>query len=151
MADEKPSRPPVDLSKFGRADSPGPSGLTATWVQSLGLPGATRDELSDAVFYTRLIRLAAEAMWLAADHMGDTDIHISTNDLTEALSAINKWLNATDDGELRKTLLPYVFTVIRPISLITPPAPEALTAITTALSILNTHGLILATTNGMNT
>jgi hypothetical protein len=100
------------------------------------------DELGDALHQTRMIRFGLEAAWTAIDALPD-DMD-ATEDVRNALRTIADWLDKTEAGELRDMLTARAYTVIRPVSLTTPPTPEAMTAITAAISVLATHGLVIS-------
>jgi hypothetical protein len=99
-------------------------------------------DLGDALHHTRMIRFGLEAAWTAIDALPD-DID-ATGDVRDALRTINGWLEKTEAGALRDMLTPRAYAVIRPVSLTTPPSPEAMTAITAAISVLATHELVIS-------
>ena len=100
------------------------------------------DDLGDALHQTRMIRFGLEAAWSAIDALPDE--MDPTEDVRAALRTIADWLDKTEAGELRDMLTPPAYAVIRPVSLTAPPSPEDMAAITAAISVLSTHGLVIS-------
>ena len=100
------------------------------------------DELGDALHQTRMIRFGLEAAWTAIDALPDEMDPAS--DVRAALRTISDWLDKTEAGELHDMLTARAYTIIRPVSLTTPPTPEDMAAITAAISVLATHGLVIS-------
>jgi hypothetical protein len=103
---------------------------------------ALADELGDALHQTRMIRFGLEAAWSAIDALPDE--MDPTEDVRDALRTIAGWLDKAEAGELRDMLTARAHAVIRPVSLTTPPSPEDMAAITAAISVLSTHGLVIS-------
>jgi hypothetical protein len=105
----------------------------------------TRDpaeELGSALNMTRMIRFGLEAMWSAADQLPD-DMQ-APDDVRTALWTINDWLQQAEAGKLRDRLTARAYAIIRPVSLLDPPPPEDMMAITAAITVLNKHGLVIS-------
>jgi hypothetical protein len=99
------------------------------------------DELGDALHQTRMIRFGLEAAWSAIDALPDE--MAPTDDVRTALRTIADWLGQAEAGELHGMLTARAYTVIRPVSLLNPPPAEDMAAITTAITVLSTHGLVI--------
>jgi hypothetical protein len=99
-------------------------------------------ELGNALNMTRMIRFGLEAAWFAIDALPD-DMDV-TDDVRTALRTINDWLEQAEAGELRDLLTARAYAVIRPVSLLDPPPPENMSAITAAITVLNKHGLVIS-------
>src|SRR6266576_3191657 len=100
------------------------------------------DELGMALRFTRMIRLALEAMWSAVDCLPGSVT--PGPGVRPALVAISQWLDEVEEGELRDSLLARNYSVIRPVSLVDPPSAESLADITAAICVLNGHALVVA-------
>jgi hypothetical protein len=99
-------------------------------------------DLGNALHHTRMIRFGLEAAWSAIDALPDeTDV---TSDVRAALRTIAGWLDKTEAGQLGHMLTPRAYAIIRPVSLTTPPSPQDMAAITAAISVLATHGLVIS-------
>jgi hypothetical protein len=81
-------------------------------------------------------------MWSAVDQLPD-DMY-APDDVRTALQAINDWLQQAEKGELRDMVTARTYAIIRPVSLIHPPGPQDMAAITAAISVLSTHGLVIS-------
>lgn len=100
------------------------------------------DHLGNALHCTRIIRFALEVMWTAIDRLPD-EMQDSDDEARTALRTISDWLSSIEEGELRDMRIAREYALIRPASLLGPPPPEAMTAITTAIGVLRHHELIL--------
>jgi hypothetical protein len=100
------------------------------------------DHLGKALWCTRQIRFALEVMWAAMDALPD-DVQASDDEVRAALRTIDDWLGKTEAGELHNMRIAREYAIIRPASLLDPPPPASMTAITTALGVLRHHGLII--------
>jgi hypothetical protein len=104
-------------------------------------PGA--DELGEALNQVRMIRFGMEAIWSALDSLPDG---ATPDDMSvrKALQTISDWLGQVEEGELHDKVLTRNYTVIRPVSLVSPPSAESLAEITAAIGVLNMHALVIA-------
>jgi hypothetical protein len=100
------------------------------------------DQLGRALNSYRMIRLGLEAMWNAVDGLPD-GAYVDPA-VRPALVAIASWLDQAEQGELRDTLMTRNYTIIRPVSLVSPPPATDLANITAAIGTLNGHALIIA-------
>jgi hypothetical protein len=100
------------------------------------------EELAMALHTTRKIRFALEVMFSEIDLIPDS----MTVDpgVRDALWTITHWLDKAEEAELRERLVTRNYTVIRPVSLVTPPSAQSLADIKAAVSVLSGHALLIA-------
>jgi hypothetical protein len=99
------------------------------------------DDLGNALYQARMIRFGLEAAWQAIDTLPGT--MAPTPHVRTALRTIADWLEHTEAGQLRDLLTTRTHAILLPVSLLNPPAPDDMKAITTAIAVLNTHGLVI--------
>jgi hypothetical protein len=67
----------------------------------------------------------------------------ATDAVRDALRTIRHWLEQAEQAALRDSPSARHYLLIRPVSLTSPPPPEAMAEITAAITALAGHGLII--------
>lgn len=100
------------------------------------------EELAMALHTTRKVRFALEVMESEMDFLPD-GMTVDPG-VREALETISRWLDKTEEAELRDRLLTRNYAVIRPVSLANPPSAQSLADIKAAIGVLSGHALLIA-------
>jgi hypothetical protein len=103
--------------------------------QRYGAPVNT-DNVSSALETTRRLRLALNVLWDdLPDDMNDTPVR-------EALQTIHDRITQAENASLRVNGLAEHYLIIRPLSPLNPPPPQANKQITAAVRTLAEHGML---------
>jgi hypothetical protein len=100
-----------------------------------GVPVDT-DEVSSALESTRLMRLALNVLWDGLPN------GVSTGPVRDALESIHDQITRAESAELRRLGLAEHYLIIRPVSPVSPPPPETLRKISTAVRTLAELGML---------
>jgi hypothetical protein len=106
-----------------------------TSQRGYGAPVDT-DDISSALESTRLLRLALNVLW---DGLPEG---MTTGQVREALETIHKRINEIEAAGLRRWGLAEHYLIIRPLSLASPPPPQIMDKITTAVRTLADLGML---------
>jgi hypothetical protein len=97
------------------------------------------DDVSSSLESTRLLRLALNVLWHG---LNELPAGMTPESVTDALHSIHDQINKIESAGLRRTGQAEHYLIIRPISPASPPPPETMEKITTAVRTLTELGML---------